>query len=184
MPTILNILACLLLLPSLAQGDSIRLQADAVQVEDGDTLLVKLDGEMQRLQLTGIDAPEDSENPKLKVDLERTQLDRDTLLSLGMMATNHLRDLIAAANRLNLIYLPDDRDRYGRLQGDVRDGLGNNSLARTMVADGFAVVTLDEADSQRSDWLESQKQAYDQKLGLWGLLRKPAVLWAGKYLNP
>jgi micrococcal nuclease len=183
MTQLLNTLGLLLLIPSLALADSLWFDAEAVQVEDGDTLLVKLEGQTQRVQLIGIDAPEESENPKFKVDLQRTALDHETLLSLGLMATNHLRELIKGAARLELRYQPDDRDRYGRLQGEWLDSSGN-SLNLAMLTDGYAVVTLDEADGRRAEWRQSQQLAFDRKQGLWGLLPKPAVQWAGKYHQP
>jgi micrococcal nuclease len=183
MSRILNTLVFLLLTPSLALSDSLWFNADEVEVEDGDTLLVKIENQTQRVQLIGVDAPEDSENPKFKVDLQRTALDHDSLISLGLMATNHLRELIAGRERIELQYQPGERDRYGRLQGEWLDYSGH-SLNQTMIADGYAVTTLDESDSRRPQWIESQKQAFEQKLGLWGLLPKPAQLWAGKYLQP
>lgn len=45
---------------------------DASEIEDGDTLVAVIGGSRERLQLAGIDAPEDSDNAKLQRDLTRT----------------------------------------------------------------------------------------------------------------
>ncbi|MEJ1343607.1 MAG: hypothetical protein RPU14_16295, partial [Candidatus Sedimenticola sp. (ex Thyasira tokunagai)] len=62
----------LLTLPfSLATAGQPQHQASLISVEDGDTLVVKIKGEEKRVQLLGIDAPEDVENPKFTKDLQR-----------------------------------------------------------------------------------------------------------------
>ena len=75
-------------LPGLAE--TLAVSGDAIQVEDGDTLLITFPDGVRRVQLSGIDAPEDKENPKFAVDLKRTALAKDTLLELGATATGHL----------------------------------------------------------------------------------------------
>ena len=49
-------------------------------VEDGDTLVVVAENQDVRIQLLGIDAPEDVPNPKLQKDLERTKLAEEVLI--------------------------------------------------------------------------------------------------------
>lgn len=183
MPITPRLISLLLLLPMLVWGETIRLPAGDLKVEDGDTLLVRLEGETKRVQLLGIDAPEDKDNPKFKVDLKRTALDYDTLLTMGVMASDHLRELIAGTEALELNYTPGEIDRYGRLVG-VLYGIDGVSINQAMVANGFAVVTLPDEDEKRPAWLERQRRSVEQKRGLWGLLPNPAHRWAGKYLQP
>ncbi|MCU7922637.1 MAG: thermonuclease family protein [Candidatus Thiodiazotropha sp. (ex Dulcina madagascariensis)] len=172
----------ILLAPQLVQSETLQIQPDELKVEDGDTLLITMKGETKRVQLLGIDAPEAVENPKFKVDLKRTALDREILLSLGIMASNHLRDLVKREEMLDLYLQPDTVDRYGRLQGELY-GLSDRSLNQAMIADGFAVVTLDGRDEKSPRWRELQQQSVKQKKGLWGLLAMPARRWAGGLLQ-
>ncbi|MCU7936643.1 MAG: thermonuclease family protein [Candidatus Thiodiazotropha sp. (ex Dulcina madagascariensis)] len=160
-----------------------QIQSNELKVEDGDTLLITMKGETKRVQLLGIDAPEAVENPKFKVDLKRTALDREILLSLGIMASNHLRDLIEQEEMLDLHFQPGSVDRYGRLRGELY-GLSDRSLNQAMIDDGFAVVTLDGKDKKSPLWRELQQQSVRQRRGLWGLLAMPARRWAGSYLQP
>ena len=57
-----------------------------MQIEDADTLLVEVAGVSYRVQLPDIDAPENTANPKLQRDIERTGLDAEALLALGRQA--------------------------------------------------------------------------------------------------
>ena len=104
-----------------------------LHVEDGDTLLIVINGEQQRVQLAGIDAPEDTDNPKLQRDLQRTGLEREQLLALGQLSREYLRRLTKIGAPYTLHYQPDQRDRYGRLSAEVRDDRGR-SLAETLVS--------------------------------------------------
>ena len=72
------------------------------KVEDGDTLVLDVGGQSTRLQLLGIDAPEDVVNPKLEIDLKRTGLSEEALLKLGRQASNHLRELVKPGQMIAL----------------------------------------------------------------------------------
>ncbi len=65
---------------------STQLMADQLYpllaVEDGDTLVVLIHKQQARIQLIGIDAPEDLTNPTFAKAMERTQLDPNQLLAL------------------------------------------------------------------------------------------------------
>lgn len=146
----------------------------SLHVEDGDTLLVKLDGEEKRVQLAGIDAPEETDNPKLQRDLARTGLERSRLLALGRMATEYLRRLTKIGWPYTLHYEPDRLDRYGRLSGDLRDGSGR-SLAELVVAGGYAIASRDATERM---WA-LQDEAQQEQRGLWGLEPEATSAWAG-----
>ncbi len=180
---ILCLLAAGLFAASGVHADSRQLDPAEVQVEDGDTLLVKTPTAWQKIQLYGIDAPENTDNPKFKVDRQRTGLDEQTLLSLGHMAASHLRDLIARSQGLELEFTPGQVDRYGRQLARLRSAEGGG-VNRRMIADGFAVATLPEGAPETADWLQAQTTAMDEKHGLWGLLREPAMQWAGAHARP
>ncbi len=177
MPNHLFPLLALILVSTATQAETRWIESADMRIEDGDTLEVRSAGNWDKFQLYGIDAPENRENPKFKVDLQRTGLQHETLLSLGIMASGHLRDLVKRSGRVELQYEAGDVDRYGRLQGWVRD-VNGTSLNFTMVADGFAIVTLENGAPLAGQWRKAQQAALDGKQGLWGLLREPAMRWA------
>ena len=173
------LLSLLLVSTSALQADQKILSARDIVLEDGDTLLLDLNGEQQRIQLKGIDAPEDIDNPKLQSDLKRSGLERDRLLALGQRATEHLRSLTGNDASYTLQYDPGQRDRYGRLMGDLINHEGE-SLLTLMVTQGYAIVSVRAADAQQLEQLMPlQKQAIAMKQGLWGLDNEAARLWAG-----
>lgn len=181
--TILYLLnATLLLLSSYAWSEEVLLKGDAIEVEDGDTLLVTFEDGVKRIQLIDIDAPEDKENPKFKVDQKRTGLDHDTLLSIGIIATNHLRKLLAGEDGFRLHYQPDNLDRYGRIPGELKREDGT-SLNRQMVMNGYAIAKPSESSSTAHSYHALQQQARRDRKGLWGLLPQATQLWSGTTLN-
>jgi micrococcal nuclease len=151
-----------------------------VEVEDGDTVTIRVAGKIKRLQLAGIDAPEDRPNPKLTRDLGRTGLDTETLLALGRAATAHLRQLARAGDTLTVMGDLDASDRYGRIP--VLIYKGDSSLNAAMVADGYAVVLgrVPVAPETESGLSALQQRAQDGKQGLWGSHAVATWLWSGQ----
>lgn len=168
--------------PSL--GAEITRTVATVEIEDGDTLLIELDGAVERFQLAGIDAPEDTDNAKLQRDLERTGLERDDLLALGLAATDHLRLLVDRGGPFALTYDPDLRDRYGRILAEV-SGAGAGSLNVAMLEDGFAIVLPKEGSegSTNDPRVGLQREAIATRRGLWGEYREAALAWRGKRVD-
>jgi len=170
-----------LLLSSAPRADDVRVVIE--QVEDGDTVVAQIDGNTERLQLVGIDAPEDTDNAKLQRDEKVTGLSRERLLVMGAESSGHLRSLLPVGTTVTLSGNLKRRDRYGRipvvLQTD--DGV---SINETMVADGYAVVLgrypLDTALKARLQTLESAAIAGNK--GLWGRYRDSTVAWSGRTL--
>jgi micrococcal nuclease len=149
----------------------------SLHVEDGDTLLIELDGVEQRLQLIGIDAPEDSDNPKLQRDMARTGLEAQALLELGVQATEYLRRLTRLGKPYTLYYAPGQRDRYGRLVGDLRDVRGR-SLAEMVVAGGYAIAVANVAPEQAQRLQVLQQSAQQAPHGLWVTAPEQMRAWA------
>jgi len=147
------------------------IQAPLMEVEDGDTLLVMLEGEPTRIQLAGIDAPEDRPNPKFNLDLKRTGLPAETLLALGRSATLHLRELAPPGTTLQLEGDLHQRDKYGRIALEVKRPDGR-SLNEAMVADGYARALHAPA------YVPLQEEAMKSGKGIWGQAPKTARKWA------
>lgn len=156
-------------------------QADWTAVEDGDTLVVVVQGQEMRVQLAGIDAPEDVPNPKLKKDVERTGLAEQDLLSLGAESTRYLKQLSATNKMLGLELDKAGKDKYGRMPAlvSLADGKTLNTL---MLESGYALAIpdrmLDAATTQQ--WVGLQQHARDTSQGLWAEpWRQHADAWAG-----
>jgi endonuclease YncB( thermonuclease family) len=161
----------LLLFGACVQATEIAIPAADVEVEDGDTIIIKLDGKQTHIQLSGIDAPEDKDNPKLALDIKRTGLEHLALVSLGQAATEHLTKLIQASDQVLIDLEGAEKDRYGRLNLLVKDSQGN-SLNETMVKDGYA-IGLKTANQTFKDL---QEAARTNKLGLWA--KPETATWA------
>jgi len=127
-----------------ASADQHNVAYTLLEVEDGDTLLLEIEGQPVRVQLLGINAPEDSENPKFKLDLAKTGFSKQQLLALGAEATRHLKSMSMVGESLVLEGDIDARDRYGRLPARLSN-LQGHSLAEDMVLDGYAVALVDES---------------------------------------
>ncbi|HID44137.1 MAG TPA: hypothetical protein EYP34_00075 [Chromatiaceae bacterium] len=166
---------CLLLFSGLLAAGGV--QVELVKVEDADTLVVKLNDKEDRVQLLGMDAPEDTHNPKLKVDMARSGLSADELLPLGQEATEYLRGLVRPGDRLVLSGDLKKRDRYGRIAADVlmENGL---SINITMVAAGYARPLMPETlpRGMGTRLQQAWQQASEQKLGL--MASQPATFQA------
>jgi len=164
----------LLLMSAPAGAEEYLVPPGGLHVEDGDTLLIVIGGAEQRVQLAGIDAPEDSDNPKLQSDLARTGLERERLLALGQLSSEYLRRLTKIGVPYTLHYEPQRLDRYGRLSGELRDSQGH-SLAETVVSGGYAAASRDGTEQLK----QLQAEAQRKQQGLWGLEPEATSLWAG-----
>jgi micrococcal nuclease len=153
-------------------------EALVLEVEDGDTLLVSMDEGRKRVQLIGIDAPEDKRNPKFKVDLERSGLAPDQLFALGEAATAHLKTLVKPGDQVTLNGNLTAPDRYGRIPAEVftRNGL---SLNVAMVSDGYARILVESGvpkglhDRLFAVW----ELAQNQRRGLWAAQPEAFQAW-------
>lgn len=153
----------------------------AVQaVEDGDTLVILVDGLPTRVQLRDIDAPEDVDNPKLRRDIERTGLDAQSLQLIGSAATQHLHALIGEGQVLNFEGDLNQHDRYGRVPVEVVDANGR-SINEAMVKDGYAIAIKRGASSaaRYAQLVAAARQAQQAGRGLWQEAAETFRLWGG-----
>ena len=173
----LALLAALLFSHS-ALADERIIPGQDIAAEDGDTLVIVIDGKRQRIQLAGIDAPEDVDNPKLQVDIKRSQLSRETLLKMGQVATEQLKFLLKSQAPFVLHFNPQRRDRYGRIPGDIVNARGE-SIAAQMVNNGYAIVSRRSTPPDLIERLARlQHDALRQQRGLWGLYPQNSRRWA------
>lgn len=171
-------LLSLLLLPAIGIAAERTISAGDISAQDGDTVLILINDKNERIQLTGIDAPEDVDNPKLQLDLKRTALDKSQLLKIGRIATEQLRFLLQTHPPYVLYYNPHQHDRYGRIPGKIVNAAGA-SIAAQMIANGYAIVNRRGAPTSLIDrLLPLQQSAMRKKRGLWGLYGNITRRWA------
>jgi len=140
------------------------------KIEDGDTIVVNIDGKSQRVQLSGIDAPENTENAKFNLDHKVKKIAKSQLFEIGKLATEHLEKLVAAGQLVSFQGESNLRlkDTYGRIPANVINEKGE-SLNINMVENGYAVVLtrFPLNDDFKSDLQKAQKKALSEKKGLW-----------------
>lgn len=114
-----------------------------VKVADGDTLTILVNRQEIRVRLQGIDAPEKGQ--------DHSRLSREALSSqtMGKKARVSWRE----------------KDRYGRVLGEVFVGASSESVNETQVAEGWAWHYSRYSSSRRLAELERQARAL--RKGLW-----------------
>ena len=140
--------------------------ARVVEVVDGDTLRVQVDGTTETVRLLGIDTPE-TRHPTKPVEC------------FGAEASERLAELAPAGAVVRLERDVEARDHYDRLLAYiyVTGGDGTEVLANTsMVADGYAVaLAIDPNRAHRSEIAALEQQARASAAGLWGACGGPGV---------
>jgi endonuclease YncB( thermonuclease family) len=129
--------------------------ATVERVVDGDTLVVRIGGDRERLRLLGIDAPEatDPEQPPE---------------CYGPEATARMAELLEPGAAIKLERDVEARDRFGRLLAYVfrrSDGLFVNL---ELVEEGFATTLVIEPNvAYRAEFGAAAASARDDSAGLW-----------------
>ena len=131
-----------------------RTEAQLVEVVDGDTIKVEIDGEIETVRYIGIDCPE-------------TKHPNEPVQWMGPQACDCNRDLVGGET----VYLEKDvseTDKYGRLLRYVF--LANGTCVNAeLVRRGYAQVSTYPPDVKYQDlFLASQARARDAQRGLWG----------------
>ena len=140
--------------------------ARVIEVVDGDTLRVQVDGTIETVRMLGIDTPE-THHPTKPVEC------------CGAAASARLAELAPAGALVRLERDVEARDHYGRLLAYlyVTGPDGSEILANTsLVADGFAVaLAIDPNRAHRGEIAASEQQARASGEGLWGACGGPGV---------
>lgn len=168
------------LLSTLGMGCSQETSYIVTDIEDGDTIVIQYAGAQQRIQLAGIDAPENTENAKLKVDVMKKQLSKADILQMGEEATQFLGKQIRVGEKVTLSADMNTPDKYGRIPAMVfRD---KKLLNLIMVENGYALLMtrypLEKAFQASLGKAESD--AKEQGLGLWKSSPKKMLQWSLK----
>ena len=160
-----------------AQAQMQQLSPEFVEVQDTDTLAVKIEGVPYRIQLPAVDAPESVHNPKLLRDVQRTGLDAETLLPLGLAADQWLRDRLQDFKPFRLHADLSYRDKYGRVPGDLLAADGRR-LSTLVVEEGYAIPVGDQQGQRQQELQDALARAQRERRGLWGSHPDAFAAWA------
>jgi micrococcal nuclease len=126
------------------------------RVVDGDTVVVRLDGQSVKVRLIGVDAPE-SVDPRKPVE------------RFARESAGFLRQLVEG-KRVRLTYEPAGAriDRYGRLLAYLYLEPGGLFVNRELVAKGYAFAYVQYPFQFMDDFRAAERTAREKGLGLWG----------------
>ncbi len=131
-------------------------------IYDGDTIKVAGIG---KVRLIGIDAPERKDSPRDNHYLYKEQIERKTLRLIAQQAFEFNLKQIKNL-KVDLEFDQERTDSYGRTLAYVilPDGRILNQL---LVEKGLAAVYRRFEFKQKQKFLQAEKSARDQRLGLW-----------------
>ncbi len=114
---------------------------DVIRVIDGDTILVRANGEEIRVRLIGIDAPE-SVNP-----------DETKNTPEGEAASEWLKSILPVSSMVYLEYDVERYDKYGRTLAYVYLDDAETMLNRLILENGYAkVMTIEPNDKYAGEF--------------------------------
>jgi len=122
-----------------------------VEVYDGDTIGVVVNGNREKIRLIGIDAPEMGQQP------------------WGKAAKEHLRELLENSDWVvALTFDVQERDKYGRLLRYITTPDGS-MINVQMLRDGYAMLLTIPPNIKHVDELrKAQHKARGKSIGIWG----------------
>lgn len=144
-------------------GESAPPGANAVlvRVVDGDTIVVDIEGEEEKVRLIGIDTPE-------SVAEERPDQ------CYGVEASDEVKRLLPPGTALILERDVEPRDQYGRLLAYVYRSVDDVFVNEVLVRDGFAgVLNYPPNDTYAERFRTLETAARRDGAGLWGVCGGP-----------
>lgn len=143
----------------VSEDTKIKTNATVTRVKDGDTFVVKLDGEGEEftVRLLGVNTPE-TVDPRKPVEC------------FGKEASQFTKSKLADQRvRLDADPQADERDKYGRLlrNATLADGTDFNA---SLVKEGYAYAYLSFplAPARKAELKRLETEAREGKRGLWG----------------
>ena len=126
---------------------------EVIRVVDGDTFVIKYNGQNERVRLIGIDTPE-SVHP-----------DEEKNTEFGEQVSKYSKEMLTG-KKIVLEFDVEQRDKYGRLLAYVYlDGQMYNEL---LLKRGYAkLATYPPNVKYVEDFKALQKEARENKVGLW-----------------
>jgi len=142
---------CLSVPASSVRAGSTLPEARVMEVNDGDTVVITMEGKTYRTRLIGIDAPEMGQEP------------------WGRKAKKHLRELVKGTGGMVRVETDITKyDKYDRLLAYL--WLDDRTLINElMLRDGYAVLFTIQPNSTHVERLKkAQHAARENRSGIWG----------------
>jgi len=133
-----------------------------VRIIDGDTIIVRINGKLEKVRLIGLNTPE-TVDPRKSVEC------------FGKEASDEAKKILAGRSvRLETDPSQTARDKYDRLLAYIflEDGTNFNKM---MIESGYGYeYTYDVPYTYQKEFKEAEKMARENKMGLWaeGLCNK------------
>ena len=124
------------------------------RVVDGDTILIKYNGEDTKLRIIGINTPETVDS-------------RKPIECFGPEASSYLSALLTGKSvSIETDYTQDDTDKYGRLLRYVY--LDNEDVGYKIISGGYGYeYTYNIPYQKQSQYKNAQAEAMENGVGLW-----------------
>ncbi|AGA67962.1 micrococcal nuclease-like nuclease [Desulfitobacterium dichloroeliminans LMG P-21439] len=123
------------------------------RVVDGDTIILRMEGQIERVRLIGIDTPESVPN------------NPDRVVPYGKVAAEFTRNLLDD-KKVELELDVEERDKYDRLLAYVY--LNGEMVNKLLLREGHATVaTYPPNVKYVEDFMALQKEAQRQRKGIW-----------------
>lgn len=126
-----------------------------IRVVDGDTLVVSINGEQEKIRIIGLDTPESVKS-------------NHPIECFAKEATEHITELLSSNSTLSIVSDPsqDTRDKYGRMLAHIF--VGEVNIAQQMIVDGYAYeYTYRTPYIYQSEYRNAQLEAKEYERGLW-----------------
>jgi len=125
------------------------------RVVDGDTIIIDMGGNAERIRLIGIDTPE-SVHP-----------DPEKNVKYGEISSDYTREILEGKN-VEIELDVQERDQYGRLLAYVY--IEGEMFNKKLIAEGHAMVaTYPPNVKYVEEFTEIQEKARNEKKGMWGI---------------
>ena len=151
--------------PGATIPDQPDLEPNAIvdRVVDGDTIIVEIAGDRERVRLLGIDTPE---------SVAENRPDQ----CYGEESADYLRALLPVGTEVTLIRDVEARDQFDRLLAYVVRSSDQLFVNLDLLEQGYAGVLIYEPNSFYRDLFESAEDAaFADDVGLWGVCGGPDV---------
>lgn len=160
---------------------STTLQAEVIEVIDGDTLRVRVDGKVELVRMRGVDAPESRPSAKAERDVDRAGHGHDETkeFALGERATACLTHLLGPMNEVELQVERRADGSLVKLHGHRllayvgQPASPGSDFGLAMIEAGHALVWPRNTKSRRYDhprvaeYLRACNAAFHRRPGLW-----------------
>ena len=138
-------------------------QAEIIKISDADSIWIRMQGIKTKLNVIGIDAPEEFKSRKLRRDSKRCHIAQKHIRKLGRIATRFARSILSKGEIVKIkIYKRGKRQMYGAIY------LSNGRYySEELVRQGYACVSDGVEKKELNKLKELLDKAKKGKKGLW-----------------